>query len=220
MCVDAQKPKHSLLPQRNRERMRHFFEARNVLQRVSRRGGTVLFGRLEVSRTRAVPISNAPSFKRTLYCFKVQLWRSFGFVLFGPKSAVVPSALFKPAQFLQVYCCVAHSASASLAPQFRVHLSVKLVSCDMGRLAFCLLVPVLLVGAKYEPNWKSIDSRPLPDWYDQAKFGIFIHWGVFSVPSFGSEWFWWVLAPSRHLLRVLCFCIFCIHAKGVTSLRF
>lgn len=45
-------------------------------------------------------------------------------------------------------------------------------------------------GAKYEPNWDSIDSRPLPEWYDQAKFGIFIHWGVFSVPSFGSEWFW------------------------------
>ncbi|XP_042356589.1 plasma alpha-L-fucosidase [Plectropomus leopardus] len=53
---------------------------------------------------------------------------------------------------------------------------------------------LLLIGtgrAKYEPNWESIDSRPLPEWYDQAKFGIFIHWGVFSVPSFGSEWFWW-----------------------------
>lgn len=90
----------------------------------------------------------------------------------------------------------------------------------MGRLVVCLLVPVLLVAAKYEPNWKSIDSRPLPDWYDQAKFGIFIHWGVFSVPSFGSEWFWWVLAASRHSLCVLGFCIYCIRAKGVTSLRF
>nr|CAG4651697.1 EOG090X03KG [Triops cancriformis] len=42
----------------------------------------------------------------------------------------------------------------------------------------------------YEPNWESLDTRPLPSWYDQAKFGIFIHWGVFSVPAFGSEWFW------------------------------
>lgn len=52
---------------------------------------------------------------------------------------------------------------------------------------------MLLIGVsrcKYEPNWESIDSRPLPEWYDQAKFGIFIHWGIFSVPSFGSEWFW------------------------------
>ncbi|XP_078042940.1 alpha-L-fucosidase isoform X2 [Augochlora pura] len=43
---------------------------------------------------------------------------------------------------------------------------------------------------KYIPTWDSLDSRPLPKWYDDAKFGIFIHWGVFSVPSFGSEWFW------------------------------
>lgn len=65
----------------------------------------------------------------------------------------------------------------------------------MGWLAVSSLLLVLLslgsAGAKYEPNWDSIDSRPLPEWYDQAKFGIFIHWGVFSVPSFGSEWFWW-----------------------------
>lgn len=33
---------------------------------------------------------------------------------------------------------------------------------------------------RYEPNWESIDSRPLPDWYDEAKVGIFIHWGVFA----------------------------------------
>ncbi|KDR21958.1 Plasma alpha-L-fucosidase [Zootermopsis nevadensis] len=43
---------------------------------------------------------------------------------------------------------------------------------------------------RYNPTWESLDSRPLPQWYDDAKFGIFIHWGVFSVPSFGSEWFW------------------------------
>ncbi|XP_071815087.1 alpha-L-fucosidase-like isoform X1 [Apostichopus japonicus] len=42
----------------------------------------------------------------------------------------------------------------------------------------------------YLPNWDSIDSRPLPGWYDQAKFGIFMHWGVYSVPAFGTEWFW------------------------------
>ena len=43
----------------------------------------------------------------------------------------------------------------------------------------------------YQPNWASIDSRPLPGWYDESKLGIFIHWGVFSVPSYSSEWFWW-----------------------------
>ncbi len=44
---------------------------------------------------------------------------------------------------------------------------------------------------QYTPDWQSLDSRPLPSWYDDSKFGIFIHWGVFSVPAFGSEWFWW-----------------------------
>ncbi|GJQ87120.1 Fuca [Trypoxylus dichotomus] len=48
----------------------------------------------------------------------------------------------------------------------------------------------LLVYGTYEPTWESLDSRPLPEWYDQAKIGIFIHWGVYSVPAFGSEWFW------------------------------
>ncbi|XP_065181067.1 alpha-L-fucosidase-like isoform X1 [Sycon ciliatum] len=45
----------------------------------------------------------------------------------------------------------------------------------------------------YEPTWDSLDSRPLPAWYDQAKFGIFIHWGIFSVPSWShhlAEWYY------------------------------
>lgn len=47
----------------------------------------------------------------------------------------------------------------------------------------------------YQPNWESIDSRPIPKWFDDAKFGIFIHWGVYSVPAWGpkgqySEWYW------------------------------
>ncbi|CAG2171462.1 unnamed protein product [Oppiella nova] len=45
-------------------------------------------------------------------------------------------------------------------------------------------------GARYDPTWASIDKRPIPGWYDEAKVGIFIHWGLFSVPSFGDEWFW------------------------------
>uniref|UniRef100_A0A6M2E334 Putative alpha-L-fucosidase n=1 Tax=Xenopsylla cheopis TaxID=163159 RepID=A0A6M2E334_XENCH len=43
---------------------------------------------------------------------------------------------------------------------------------------------------KYEPTWESLDSRPSPTWYDDAKIGIFLHWGVYAVPSFGTEWFW------------------------------
>lgn len=45
-------------------------------------------------------------------------------------------------------------------------------------------------GQHYDPTWASLDTRPLPPWYDEAKIGIFLHWGVFSVPSYMSEWFW------------------------------
>ncbi|CAL8070941.1 unnamed protein product, partial [Orchesella dallaii] len=44
---------------------------------------------------------------------------------------------------------------------------------------------------RYAPNWASLDARPLPAWYDEAKVGIFLHWGLFSVPSFSSAWFWY-----------------------------
>ncbi|XP_075859027.1 plasma alpha-L-fucosidase isoform X2 [Microcebus murinus] len=51
--------------------------------------------------------------------------------------------------------------------------------------------PARSAAARFDPTWESLDARQLPAWFDQAKFGIFVHWGVFSVPSFGSEWFWW-----------------------------
>ncbi|XP_062265901.1 tissue alpha-L-fucosidase-like [Platichthys flesus] len=58
-------------------------------------------------------------------------------------------------------------------------------------LLLCIAALVSQTAARYTADWPSLDARPLPPWYDQAKVGIFVHWGVFSVPSFGSEWFWW-----------------------------
>lgn len=55
----------------------------------------------------------------------------------------------------------------------------------------------------YQPTWESIDSRPVPAWFSDAKFGIFIHWGVYSVPAWApandpigvyakyAEWYWY-----------------------------
>ena len=67
---------------------------------------------------------------------------------------------------------------------------------------FLSLSLAVLTGAKaWEATWESLDSRPNPTWYDESKFGIFIHGGVFSVPAWGfgpgqgdagsAEWFWW-----------------------------
>jgi alpha-L-fucosidase len=39
------------------------------------------------------------------------------------------------------------------------------------------------------PDWESLQKYEAPEWYRDAKFGIFIHWGAYSVPAFGSEWY-------------------------------
>lgn len=62
---------------------------------------------------------------------------------------------------------------------------------------FLLLGCVSCVTGRYAPNWESLDKRPLPSWYDEAKFGIFLHWGVFSVPSYKGAWLWdWWKGPK------------------------
>lgn len=48
--------------------------------------------------------------------------------------------------------------------------------------------------SQYQPNWESLDKRPVPQWWLNAKFGIFIHWGVYSVPAYSkkgdyAEWY-------------------------------
>ena len=67
---------------------------------------------------------------------------------------------------------------------------------------FLLVFPLGLSAqaVHYESNWESLDKRATPSWYDDAKFGIFIHWGVYSVPAFAdphskvgesyAEWYW------------------------------
>ena len=71
-----------------------------------------------------------------------------------------------------------------------------------------LLLPFLLVilfihsfinidaQARYQANWDSLKKYQTPDWFRDAKFGIFIHWGVYSVPGFANEWY------PRNMYRV------------------
>lgn len=66
------------------------------------------------------------------------------------------------------------------------------------------MIPALnLRGQNFTADWESLDKRPVPQWFQDSKFGIFIHWGVYSVPSWGptgdsigvydkyAEWYWW-----------------------------
>lgn len=41
----------------------------------------------------------------------------------------------------------------------------------------------------YSADWNSLSAYRVPEWYKNAKFGIFIHWGIYSVPAFGNEWY-------------------------------
>jgi alpha-L-fucosidase len=42
---------------------------------------------------------------------------------------------------------------------------------------------------KYQENWDSLIKYEVPEWFMNAKFGIFIHWGAYSVPAYESEWY-------------------------------
>ncbi|HYK22666.1 MAG TPA: alpha-L-fucosidase, partial [Pyrinomonadaceae bacterium] len=58
----------------------------------------------------------------------------------------------------------------------------------------------------YEPTWDSVDRRPTPAWFSEARFGIFIHWGTYSVPAYApvipgklayAEWYWHAMTNGR-----------------------
>jgi alpha-L-fucosidase len=52
---------------------------------------------------------------------------------------------------------------------------------------------------KFEETWESLSSiEREPEWFKDAKFGIYFHWGVYSVPAYNSEWYpRWMYAPGR-----------------------
>jgi alpha-L-fucosidase len=79
-----------------------------------------------------------------------------------------------------------------------------------------LLVSGIAAQQKYAASWTSIDSRPVPQWFTDAKFGIFIHWGLYSVPAWGplpsdgahiydcyAEWYWWKLTDRQSKVNPL-----------------
>ncbi len=71
---------------------------------------------------------------------------------------------------------------------------------------FSLIITANLVAQSdnhpYKPEWSDLDARPVPQWWTDAKFGIFIHWGVYSVPAFSkvgeyAEWYWHSLRSGK-----------------------
>jgi alpha-L-fucosidase len=61
----------------------------------------------------------------------------------------------------------------------------------------------------YPSDWQALDQRPTPSWYTDGRFGVFIHWGVYSVPAFApahvkgelpyAEWYWHAMTAGKQL---------------------
>lgn len=54
---------------------------------------------------------------------------------------------------------------------------------------YLAIIDDVLEKGPYKPTWESLSAYEPPKWYRNAKFGIFIHWGIYSVPAFSSEWY-------------------------------
>ncbi|MHB9030793.1 MAG: alpha-L-fucosidase, partial [Candidatus Latescibacterota bacterium] len=58
--------------------------------------------------------------------------------------------------------------------------------------------PPQSIPALYQPTWESLDAHPCPEWYRDAKLGMYFHWGASSVPGWApraggtpyAEWYW------------------------------
>jgi len=64
----------------------------------------------------------------------------------------------------------------------------------VSALVLLVVAARIAVGAgeapPFEPTWESLERHEAaPKWFRDAKFGIYFHWGVYSVPAFGSEWY-------------------------------
>jgi alpha-L-fucosidase len=60
---------------------------------------------------------------------------------------------------------------------------------DAHRAEILKQVDAVTQGKPFRRDWESLKKVGVPEWYQDAKFGIFLHWGLYSVPAFGNEWY-------------------------------
>ena len=60
---------------------------------------------------------------------------------------------------------------------------------DQDRAERLAKIDQVIARGPYQADWESLARFQVPQWYENAKFGIFIHWGVYSVPAFRNEWY-------------------------------
>ena len=59
----------------------------------------------------------------------------------------------------------------------------------MDKEAYLKIIDDDIAKGPYTADWSSLTDMELPNWFSKAKFGIFIHWGLFSIPAFANEWY-------------------------------
>lgn len=59
----------------------------------------------------------------------------------------------------------------------------------MNKAEYLKQIDQVIEKGRYKAEWSSLAHHKVPDWFTNAKFGIFIHWGVYSVPAFDNEWY-------------------------------
>ena len=86
------------------------------------------------------------------------------------QSATAPTATQEPASIDQIW-----QKASSKYDSERATLLKKVDTVDQQ--------------SPFRADWESLQKYEVPEWYKDAKFGIFIHWGAYSVPAFGNEWY-------------------------------
>ena len=55
---------------------------------------------------------------------------------------------------------------------------------------------------EYQATWESLTQHEVPQWFSDSKFGLYAHWGIYSVPGFGNEWYGkWMHDPSHEIYQ-------------------
>lgn len=68
----------------------------------------------------------------------------------------------------------------------------------MKKETYLELIENVIQNGKYKDNWQSLSGHKTPEWFSDSKFGIFIHFGVYSVPEFGNEWYPRTMYDKNH----------------------
>lgn len=69
-------------------------------------------------------------------------------------------------------------------------INIKAFGGSMNREEeYLALMEQVIAEGSYKPEWKSLMNAKTPAWFLREKLGIFLHWGLYSVPAYSNEWY-------------------------------